>query len=161
MESRHKMSTFSNENHVTRGFTSDAINEFAFRLNRFVWSLAIQTLMHAPKFEEPTRFNLYFKNIFDSQYLFRSPVLCTKKIFLSTAVSSFGYLFLLYLLHSVDNHGSRDSHLKMLTFSSVMKIMENCRTKTSFIYTVENIVTSYIVFFSAIITSTICLLDLS
>ena len=26
------MSTFSNENHVTRGFTSDAINEFAFRL---------------------------------------------------------------------------------------------------------------------------------
>jgi hypothetical protein len=28
------MSTFSNENHVTRGFTSDAINEFAFRLNR-------------------------------------------------------------------------------------------------------------------------------
>ena len=27
-----KMSTFSNENHVTRGFTSDAINEFAFRL---------------------------------------------------------------------------------------------------------------------------------
>jgi TolB-like protein len=23
------MSTFSNENHVTRGFTSDAINEFA------------------------------------------------------------------------------------------------------------------------------------
>ena len=59
------------------------------------------------------------------------------------------------------NHGSRDSHLKMLTFSSVMKIMENCRTKTSFIYTVENIETSYIVFFSAIITSTICLLDLS
>lgn len=49
--------------------------------NRFVWSLAIQTLMHAPKFEEPTRFNLYFKNIFDSQYLFRSPVLWTKKIF--------------------------------------------------------------------------------
>ena len=38
---------------------------------------------------------------------------------------------------------------------------ENCRTKTSFIYTVENIETSYIVFFSAIITSTICLLDLS
>jgi hypothetical protein len=31
--------------------------------------------------------------------------------------------------------------------------MENCRTKTSFIYTVENIETSYIVFFSAIITS--------
>jgi hypothetical protein len=31
------MSTFSNENHVTRGFTSDAINEFAFRL--FVSSL--------------------------------------------------------------------------------------------------------------------------
>jgi hypothetical protein len=27
------MSTFSNENHVTRGFTSDAINEFAFRLS--------------------------------------------------------------------------------------------------------------------------------
>ena len=27
------MSTFSNENHVTRGFTSDAINEFAFRLH--------------------------------------------------------------------------------------------------------------------------------
>ena len=27
------MSTFSNENHVTPGFTSDAINEFAFRLN--------------------------------------------------------------------------------------------------------------------------------
>ena len=26
------MSTFSNENHVTRGFTSDAINESAFRL---------------------------------------------------------------------------------------------------------------------------------
>ena len=26
------MSTFSNENHVTRGFTNDAINEFAFRL---------------------------------------------------------------------------------------------------------------------------------
>ena len=26
------MSTFSNENHMTRGFTSDAINEFAFRL---------------------------------------------------------------------------------------------------------------------------------
>jgi hypothetical protein len=26
------MSTFSNDNHVTRGFTSDAINEFAFRL---------------------------------------------------------------------------------------------------------------------------------
>lgn len=74
------------------------------KYNRFVWSLAIQTLMHAPKFEEPTRFNLYFKNIFDSQYLFRSPVLCTKKIFLSTAVSSFGYLFLLYLLHSVDIH---------------------------------------------------------
>jgi hypothetical protein len=48
----------------------------------------------------------------------------------------------------------------MLTFSSVMKIMENCRTKTSFIYTVENIETSYIVFFSAIITFTICLLDL-
>jgi hypothetical protein len=39
--------------------------------------------------------------------------------------------------------------------------MENCRTKTSFIYSVENIETSYIVFFSAIITSTICLLDLS
>jgi hypothetical protein len=38
---------------------------------------------------------------------------------------------------------------------------ENCRTKTSFIYTVENIETSYIVFFSAIITSTICLLDLT
>ena len=38
---------------------------------------------------------------------------------------------------------------------------ENCRTKTSFIYTVENIETSYIVFFSPIITSTICLLDLS
>ena len=38
---------------------------------------------------------------------------------------------------------------------------ENCRTKTSFIYTVENIEMSYIVFFSAIITSTICLLDLS
>jgi hypothetical protein len=37
---------------------------------------------------------------------------------------------------------------------------EYCRTKTSFIYTVENIETSYIVFFSAIITSTICLLDL-
>jgi hypothetical protein len=28
------MSTFSNENHVTRGFTSDAINEFAFRLHQ-------------------------------------------------------------------------------------------------------------------------------
>jgi hypothetical protein len=26
------MSTFSNENHVTRSFTSNAINEFAFRL---------------------------------------------------------------------------------------------------------------------------------
>ena len=38
---------------------------------------------------------------------------------------------------------------------------ENCRTKTSFIYTVENIKASYIVFFSAIITSTICLLNLS
>jgi hypothetical protein len=35
---------------------------------------------------------------------------------------------------------------------------ENCRTKTSFIYTVENIEASYIVFFSAIITSAICLL---
>jgi hypothetical protein len=34
------------------------------------------------------------------------------------------------------------------------------RTKTSFIHTVEIIETSYIVFFSAIITSTICLLDL-
>ena len=68
--------------------------------NRSVQSLDIQTLIHAPK-EEPKRFNLYYKNIFDSQFLFRSPVLCSKKIFLSTPV---GCLFLLYLLHSVDIH---------------------------------------------------------
>jgi hypothetical protein len=38
---------------------------------------------------------------------------------------------------------------------------ENCRTNTLFIYTVKNIETSCIVSFSAMITSTICLLDLS
>ena len=36
----------------------------------------------------------------------------------------------------------------------------HCRTKISFIYIVEIIEASYIVFFSTIITSTICLLDL-
>jgi hypothetical protein len=39
-----------------------------------------------------------------------------------------------------------------------MKIVEQ---RPLLIYTVENIEASYIVFFSAIITSTICLLDLS
>jgi hypothetical protein len=40
------MSTFSNENHVTRGFTSDAINEFAFRLRRGIYFSLQKRLKH-------------------------------------------------------------------------------------------------------------------
>ena len=70
------MSTFSNENHVTRGFTSDAINEFAFRLFTFsiLKNKICYELLLNEKFKKPIGFNTW--NTYLQQELPKCETVC-------------------------------------------------------------------------------------
>ena len=70
------MSTFSNENHVTRGFTSDAINEVAIRL--FTLSILKNNICYElllnEKFKKPIGFNTW--NTYLQQELPKCETVC-------------------------------------------------------------------------------------